>query len=343
MQITKITKLDLEQLKIYTEATENQLLCREDPRKGLFIAESPKVVERALAAGYEPVSMLLEERQLTGEAAGVIQASPDIPIYVGDYETLRNITGYPMTRGILCAMRRRELPDVDKICKGARRIAILERVVNPTNIGAIFRSAAALGMDGILLSPDCCDPLYRRAIRVSMGTVFQIPWTYFSKGDAMQADAERRASQGRRADAERGASQDRRADAEQGTSQGRRADAERGASQSEDFEDVQVAAKEPAQNNPRGLTWPDPGIRYLKEQGFVVTAMALRNDTIGINDPRLKGAPKLAIILGSEGDGLEERTIQACDYTVKIPMYHGVDSLNVAAASAVAFWELGQM
>lgn len=277
-QIKKVTDFAASELKIFMETTENQLLSREDPDKGMFIAESPKVLERALDAGYEPLCMLVEEKQITEEAARLITRCPDTPVYAAEHELMQKLTGYPMTRGVLCAMMRRKLPGLEEICSNARRIAVLERVVNPTNLGAIFRSAAALGMDAVLLTSDCCDPLYRRAIRVSMGTVFQIPWTYFGgKYDKSEADS-----------------------------------------------------------------WPSQGLQTLREMGFLTAAMALRDDTIPIDAPVLKEAKRLAVILGTEGDGLSSRTIHSCDYTVKIPMYHGVDSLNVAAASALAFWELGK-
>ena len=277
-QIKKITGPEASELKIFMETTENQLLSREDPEKGMFIAESPKVLERALDAGYEPLCMLVEEKQITEEAVLLINRCPDTPVYAAEHELMQKLTGYPMTRGVLCAMKRRKLPGLKEICSNAGRIAVLERVVNPTNLGAIFRSAAALGMDAVLLTSDCCDPLYRRAIRVSMGTVFQIPWTYFGgKYDKSEADS-----------------------------------------------------------------WPSQGLQTLREMGFLTAAMALRDDTVPIDAPVLKEAKRLAVILGTEGDGLSSRTIHSCDYTVKIPMYHGVDSLNVAAASALAFWELGK-
>ena len=277
-QIKKITDPEASELKIFMETTENQLLSREDPEKGMFIAESPKVLERALDAGYEPLCMLVEEKQITEEAVLLINRCPDTPVYAAEHELMQKLTGYPMTRGVLCAMKRRKLPRLNEICSNASRITVLERVVNPTNLGAIFRSAAALGMDAVLLTSDCCDPLYRRAIRVSMGTVFQIPWTYFGgKYDKSEADS-----------------------------------------------------------------WPSQGLQTLREMGFLTAAMALRDDTVPIDAPVLKEAKRLAVILGTEGDGLSSRTIHSCDYTVKIPMYHGVDSLNVAAASALAFWELGK-
>jgi len=252
---------------------ENQLLHYYEPKGGIFIAESPKVIERALDAGYEPISLLLEEKHIEGEAKGIINRCGDIPVFTASLEMLTRLTGFQLTRGVLCAMHRPALPSVEAVCAGARRIAVLENVMNPTNIGAIFRSAAALNMDAVLLTPACSDPLYRRASRVSMGTVFQIPWTYFDKNRA---------------------------------------------------------------------PWPESGLPLLKSLGFKTAAMALSDNSVSIDDPALMAEEKLAIILGTEGDGLAASTIADCDYTVKIPMTHGVDSLNVAAASAVAFWQLGK-
>ena len=271
-KIIEITDFNAPELDVYARLNENQLLNRADPANALFIAESPKVVERAMNEGYEPVSMLVEKKHIEGEAKDVIARCGDIPIYTAEFEVLKNLTGFALTRGVLCAMRRRALPSVEEVCKGAKRIAILENVMNPTNVGAIFRSAAALNMDVVLLTPASSNPLYRRAARVSMGTVFQIPWTY-------------------------------------------------------------LAGEESA--------WPYPGIDQLKALGFKTVAMALCDDSISIDDPKLMAEEKLAVILGTEGDGLATATIADCDYTVKIPMSHGVDSLNVAAASAVAFWQLG--
>lgn len=271
-QIIEITDFNAPELDVYARLNENQLLNRAEPEKGLFIAESPKVVERAMNAGYEPVSMLVEKKHIEGEAKEIIDRAGNIPVYTAEFEVLKQLTGFAMTRGVLCAMRRRILPKVEDVCQGARRIAILENVMNPTNVGAIFRSAAALNIDAVLLTPACSNPLYRRSARVSMGTVFQIPWTYFSGDDA---------------------------------------------------------------------AWPHPGIDRLKEFGFKTAAMALCDESVSIDDEKLMAEEKLAIILGTEGDGLATATIADCDYTVKIPMSHGVDSLNVAAASAVAFWQLG--
>ena len=259
------------ELDVYARASEVQLLRYYEPEPGIFIAESPKVIERALHAGYEPISFLVEHKDLEGEAGAILERYPKVPVYTAEYEILVKLTGFALTRGMLCVMRRNSLPSVEEICRNASRIAVLENVVNPTNIGAIFRSAAALHMDAVLLTGGCSDPLYRRAARVSMGTVFQIPWTYFDKK----------------------------------------------------------------------ALWPEEGMLLLKKLGFKTAAMALRDDSVGINDSALQAEERLAVILGTEGDGLASQTIADCDYTVKIPMSHGVDSLNVAAASAVAFWELG--
>lgn len=271
--IIEITDYNAPELDVYARLTEPQLLHYHEPLLGIFIAESPKVVERALAAGYEPISLLVERKHITGEAKDVIARCKEIPVYTADLEILTKLTGFQLTRGMLCAMQRQPLPSITDVCDGARRIAVLENVMNPTNIGAIFRSAAALGIDAILLTPACSNPLYRRASRVSMGTVFQIPWTYLD-------------------------------------------------SQSSE--------------------WPHSGIQLLQNLGFKTAAMALSDDSVSIDDPQLMSEDKLAIVLGTEGDGLSSHTIADCDYTVRIPMSHGVDSLNVAAASAVAFWQLGK-
>lgn len=263
--IIKITDFNAPELDIYARLNETQLLHYYEPAPGLFIAESPKVIERALNAGYTPVSFLLEEKHIDGEAKDILRRCNDVPVFTAPMEVLTKLTGFQLTRGALCAMQRRSLPSVPEICSGARRIAVLENVVNPTNVGAIFRSAAALNMDAVLLTPACSNPLYRRASRVSMGTVFQIPWTL--------------------------------------------------------IEDINT----------------------LGPLGFKTAAMALSDNSIRIDDPKLMAEEKLAIVLGTEGDGLAEATIAECDYTVKIPMTHGVDSLNVAAASAVAFWQLGNL
>ncbi|MGN0353651.1 MAG: TrmH family RNA methyltransferase [Muricoprocola sp.] len=260
------------ELDVYARLTENQLLNRAEPEKGMFIAESPKVIERALDAGCVPVSCLVEKKQVEKEVESIWKRCAGIPIYTAEDEVLTQLTGFHLTRGMLCAMYRPPLPSVEEICKDARRLVVLEEVVNPTNVGAIFRSAAALNMDAIILTSGCSNPLYRRAIRVSMGTVFQIPWTILEKS----------------------------------------------------------------------VAWPLEGMNILKNAGFRTAAFALRNDSVAIDDPKLMAEEKLAILLGTEGDGLASDTMAACDYTVKIPMSHGVDSLNVAAASAVAFWQLGR-
>ncbi|MBE5866235.1 MAG: RNA methyltransferase [Lachnospiraceae bacterium] len=270
--IIKITDFEAPELDIYARLSEGQLLNRHEPEKGLFIAESPKVVERALDAGYKPVSMLLEPKHIEGQAKDVVSRVGNIPIFTAELDILTQLTGFQLTRGVLCAMRRPALPSVAEVCAGARRIAILENVMNPTNVGAIFRSAAALNMDAVLLTPSCSNPLYRRAIRVSMGTVFQVPWTFLGNEDSDTSDVD---------------------------------------------------------------------VKLLKELGFKTAAMALSGEAVSIDNPELMAEDKLAIILGTEGDGLATHTIADCDYTVCIPMSHGVDSLNVAAASAVAFWQLG--
>lgn len=271
--VIEITDFTAPELDVYARLSEGQLLNRAEPEKGMFIAESPRVIERALDAGCVPVSFLSEDRHIEKEAKEILERCGEIPAYVASFDVLTQLTGYKLTRGMLCAMYRPRLRTPEEVCQGARRIAVLESVVNPTNVGAIFRSAAALNMDGILLTSDCSDPLYRRSLRVSMGTAFQIPWTYFDKQ----------------------------------------------------------------------ITWPMEGQAFLKEQGFQTVAMALRDDTVNIDDPGLHKEEKLAIVLGTEGEGLTSQTIASCDYTVKIPMSHEVDSLNVAAASAVAFWELGKI
>lgn len=269
--IIEITDFAAPELNIYARYSEVQLLRINEPNPGIFIAESPKVVERALDAGYEPISMLVEHKHIETQAKELIARCGNIPVYTAEYDVLTKLTGFALTRGMLCAMTRRTLPTVEEVCSNARQIAVLENVVNPTNVGAIFRSAAALHMDAVLLTSGCSNPLYRRAMRVSMGTVFQVPWTIFSEKEK----------------------------------------------------------------------WPEDGMATLQRLGFKTAAMALRNDTVNIDDPGLMSEEKLAIVLGTEGDGLCEDTIANCDYTVKIPMAHGVDSLNVAAASAVAFWQLG--
>ena len=269
--IIEIADTSLPQLDVFARLTEGQLRSRLEPEKGIFIAESPKVIERALDAGYEPVSLLMERKHISGQGRDIIARCGDIPVYTADREVLAGLTGYQLTRGVLCAMRRPKLPGVEELCANARRVVVLEGIVDSTNIGAIFRSAAALGMDAVLVTPSCSDPLYRRAVRVSMGTVFQIPWTRIGE-DASE--------------------------------------------------------------------WPQPGLERLRAMGFKTAAMALSDTAVSVEDPRLRGEEKLAIVLGTEGDGLAKSTIAHCDYTVCIPMSHGVDSLNVAAASAVAFWQL---
>ena len=269
--VVEITDFSAKELDIYARFTEVQLLNRADPLKGIFIAESPKVIARALDAGCLPVSILAETGQLQGGGADILRRCPQTPVYAADHAVISKLTGFPMTRGMLCAMRRPVPKSPEELCRSARRIAVLENIVNPTNVGAIFRSAAALSMDAVFLSTGCSNPLYRRAIRVSMGTVFQIPWAFFEHG-----------------------------------------------------------------------AWPGRGMEILHEHGFCTAAMALKEDSVGIDDPDLAKEEKLAIVLGTEGDGLAYGTIADCDYTVRIPMSHGVDSLNVASASAVAFWELGR-
>ena len=258
-------------LDVYARLTEAQLLNRFEPEKAMFIAESPKVIQRALDGGCIPVSLLMERKDIDGQAKEIIEQCGDIPLFTADRDILTQLTGFALTRGVLCAMKRPPLPDPRTLCANAKRIAILENIMNPTNVGAIFRSAAALGMDAVLLTPGCSDPLYRRSARVSMGTVFQIPWTFI--GTEMDQ-------------------------------------------------------------------WPDEGVKMLHDFGFRTAALALSDDSVSIDDPGLASEEKLALILGSEGDGLTQKTIASCDYTVKIPMSLGVDSLNVAATSAVAFWQL---
>ena len=263
--LIEITDFLAPQLDVYARLTEVQLYNHEFPEKGMFIAESPKVIERALDAGYEPVSCLMEKKHIEGEGRPILDRIGDIPVFCAEFDVLTQLTGFALTRGMLCAMKRKKLKTVAQICQNKSRVVILDRVMNPTNVGAIIRSAAALGMDAVLLTPGCSDPLYRRAVRVSMGTVFQIEWTFMESGD----------------------------------------------------------------------------LEEIKSLGFKTAAMALKDDTLSIREPRLTEEPRLAVIMGTEGDGLSDETIAACDYTVKIPMYHGVDSLNVAAASAVAFYQLG--
>ena len=271
--IIEITDFHAPELDPYARLTQNQLRNRLEPEKGIFIAESPKVIDRALDAGYEPVSLLMERRQITGPAAGILSRCGDAPVYTADRELLAALTGFELTRGVLCAFRRPAPRPVEELCRDARRVAVLEGIVDSTNVWAIFRSAAALNMDAVLINPSCCDPLCRRAVRVSMGTVFQVPWGQLGDSPA---------------------------------------------------------------------DWPEKGMDVLHALGFKTAAMALSDRSVSIDDEQLAREPKLAIVLGTEGDGLAASTIASCDYTVKIPMSHGVDSLNVAAASAVAFWQLGK-
>ena len=270
----EITDFDAPELDVYARLTEAQLLNKDHPEDGLFIAESPKVISRALDGGYEPVSVLVEKKQVLedAETIAVLGKCGNVPVYTAEFEVLTKLTGFKLTRGMLCAMKRRRLPGLQEICNGCDRIAVLENVMNPTNVGAIFRSAAALHMDAVILTGGCSNPLYRRASRVSMGTVFQIPWTFVDNS----------------------------------------------------------------------VIWPEEGMKILRELGFKTAAMALKEDSVSIDDLELMKEDKLAVILGTEGDGLAPETIADCDYTVMIPMSHGVDSLNVAAASAVAFWQLGK-
>lgn len=271
--IIEITDFHAPELDPYARLTQNQLRNRLEPEKGIFIAESPKVIDRALDTGYKPVSLLMERKQITGPAAGILSRCGDAPVYTADREILAELTGFELTRGVLCAFHRPAPRPVEELCKNARRVAVLEGIVDSTNVGAIFRSAAALNMDAVLINPSCCDPLCRRAVRVSMGTVFQVPWGQLGETPA---------------------------------------------------------------------DWPEKGMDILHSLGFKTAAMALSDRSVSIDDEQLAKEPKLAIVLGTEGDGLAADTIASCDYTVKIPMSHGVDSLNVAAASAVAFWQLGK-
>ncbi|MDO4284282.1 MAG: RNA methyltransferase [Eubacteriales bacterium] len=314
--ITEITDFTAPELDVYARLSEAELLHLYEPERGVFIAESPKVIERALAAGYEPISLLTEQKRLEKEALPLLERCPGLPVYTAQLSVLTQLTGYQLTRGLLCAMYRKTLPSVEEVCAGARRIAVLEDVVNPTNVGAIFRSAAALHMDAVLLTRGCSDPLYRRAIRVSMGTVFQIPWTFLPREKT-------RADEGKGAEAE---SAERQGSlAEERTEQPDAGDQTEGSGRLSDMDGRRGASLE-----------------MLRRLGFKTAAMALREDCVPVDDPELLGEEKLAIVLGTEGDGLADGTIADCDYTVRIPMAHGVDSLNVAAASAVAFWELGR-
>ena len=285
LNVIEIKDFNAPELDIYARCTEARLLNKDHPEEGMFIAESPKVIGRALDAGYEPLSVLVEKKQMeeNEETSQIMKRFDDtkVSIFTADFEVLTKLTGFKLTRGMLCAMRRKPLRKFQDLCDGINRIAILENVQNPTNVGAIFRSAAALNMEAVLLSPGCSDPLYRRASRVSMGTVFQIPWTFIRDSNEMRCKRE--------------------------------------------------------------VIWPKQAIAELKKLGYKTAALALTDDSVGIDDSELMKEEKLAVILGNEGEGLESETIALCDYTVKIPMTHGVDSLNVAAASAVAFWQLGKI
>ena len=271
--IIEISDFSDPRLDLFARLTEGQLRRRQESERGIFIAESPKVIERALNGGYTPVALLMEQKHIDGDAAGILARCPEVPVYTAGRQVLEALTGFALTRGVLCAMERRPLPSVEDLLKNARRVAVLEGVVDPTNVGAVFRSAAALNMDAVLVTPTCCDPLYRRAVRVSMGTVFQVPWTRIGDDHTQ---------------------------------------------------------------------WPHPGLERLRALGFKTAAMALSDNSVSIDHPGLLAEERLAIVLGTEGDGLAADTIANCDYTVKIPMSHEVDSLNVAAASAVAFWQLGK-
>ena len=271
--IITISDFSDSRLDLFARLTEGQLRQRQESEQGIFIAESPKVIERALNGGYTPVALLMEQKHIEGDGAPIIARCPEVPVYTASRQVLEALTGFALTRGVLCAMERRTLPTVEELLQNARRVAVLEGIVDPTNVGAIFRSAAALNMDAVLVTPTCCDPLYRRAVRVSMGTVFQVPWTKIGDDHTQ---------------------------------------------------------------------WPHPGLERLQALGFKTAAMALRDDSVSIDDAGLLSEDKLSIVLGTEGDGLANDTIANCDYTVKIPMSHEVDSLNVAAASAVAFWQLGK-
>lgn len=285
LNVIEIKDFNAPELDIYARCTEARLLNKDHPEEGMFIAESPKVIGRALDAGYEPLSVLVEKKQMeeNEETSQIMNRFDDtkVSIFTADFEVLTKLTGFKLTRGMLCAMRRKPLRKIQDLCDGINRIAILENVQNPTNVGAIFRSAAALNMGAIFLSPGCSDPLYRRASRVSMGTVFQIPWTFIRDSNEMRCKRE--------------------------------------------------------------VIWPKQAIAELKKLGYKTAALALTDDSVSIDDSELMKEEKLAVILGNEGEGLESETIALCDYTVKIPMTHGVDSLNVAAASAVAFWQLGKI
>lgn len=269
--IIEIKDLNEAGVEVFSRLTEAQLRNKLEPEKGIFIAESPKVINLALNEGYEPVSLLMERKHITGQGREIAERCGDIPLYTADSDVLERLAGYQLTRGVLCAMKRPKLPSVELLCKDARRVAVLENIMDSTNIGAVFRSAAALNIDAVLVTPCCCDPLCRRAVRVSMGTILQVPWTRIGEN---QGD------------------------------------------------------------------WPQAGLARLNAMGFKTAAMALSDNSVSIDNPQLNSEERLAIVLGTEGDGLSAQTIAQCDYTVKIPMAHGVDSLNVAAAGAVTFWQL---
>ncbi len=284
LNIIEINDFYCSELDIYARYTEAQLLNKDHPEDGIFIAESPKVIGRALDAGYEPVSVLVEKKQIKDneETKELLQKfeNTEVPVFTAEFDVLSKLTGFKLTRGMLCAMSRKKPVRFQDVCAGKQRIVILENVMNPTNVGAIFRSAAALNMEAVLLTPGCSDPLYRRASRVSMGTVFQVPWTFIQDDNEMRCEREN--------------------------------------------------------------LWPEQAIMELRDLGYKTVALALTDDSVSIDDPVLVQEEKLAVILGTEGEGLMDKTIELCDYTAKIPMSHGVDSLNVAAASAVAFWQLGR-
>lgn len=356
----EIKDLNLPELQVYAITSEVQLLRYFEPEPGLFIAETARVIARALDAGYEPLSMLVEKRQLENirrkrmgraeageDLSDIIERCGDIPIYVADLAVLTQITGFALTRGVLCAMRRHPLPDAEMVCRHASRIAVLEEIMNPTNVGAVFRSAAALGFDGVLLTEGCCDPLYRRAVRVSMGTVFQIPWAYLENAG--------------RPELEEGTGQPGprevvgRSELEEGLEQQKENLGEKAQEKSAGWSESEKRLKQKKEDVGREAQEKDSAMQKpekqnsghfssyvdrLKSMGFATAAMALTDDSVGIDDPDLMAEERLAVILGTEGEGLRDSTIRACDYTVKIPMAHGVDSLNVAAASAVAFWQL---
>lgn len=333
--IIEVSALEAEELRPYLCRSEVQLLRYYEPAPGIFLAESPRVIERALNAGYQPLSLLVEKSLIGGQAKEIIGRCGDIPVYTADREVLLQITGFGMTQGVLCVMRRRVLPRVEEVCRGASRIAVLEDVVNPTNVGAIFRCAAALNFDAVLLTPACCDPLYRRSVRVSMGTVFQIPWTYL---DGSEPDYEGERKTGAVSETVR------YSEMEPDYAEKRRIGTVSESMQRPETEPDYAERQKTGQAN-RAIRHPETNLDYvgrLKRMGFATAAMALREDSAAVDDPRLIKEGRLAVILGTEGEGLRDSTIKACDYTVMIPMTHGVDSLNVAAASAIAFWQLGK-